>query len=409
MRDPRCDPTPAVEAPADSPAVARPATFAAPLAAGPRLPARTVEPATVSTCEALAPEWDELARRLAAPPHARPGWVVAWWRAFGEGRLEIHTLRRGGRLAALVPLVARAGALHGAANYHSPELALLAEDWSAATDLARRLYGALPRRLCVVPLDPAGRGAQALLRGAEEAGYRTLLRRHPSGPALELRGEWRQFEAGLSRNLVAYLRRSQRRLETAGALSIEIADGRAGLDALLEEAFAVEASGWKGEVGTAIASRGDTGRFYGEIARWAAPEGLLRLFFLRVAGRAVAMFLALVDNGVCHLLKGGYDPAFRRCSPGQLLMREVLEFAHAHGLARVEFHGGAEPYKLRWGGTARERARFEAFAPTVAGWLGWTVAARARPALGRWLGKRPDDPRRSAPDRRMTRYADGGG
>jgi CelD/BcsL family acetyltransferase involved in cellulose biosynthesis len=395
MRESRSELPPVVEAPADSPAVAGSAAFAAPLRAERRAPRAALRRNEVASLEELSTEWDELARRLAAPPHARPGWVGAWWRAFGEGRLEIHALRRGGRLAALVPMVARWGTLRGAANYHSPELALLAEDWSAATELARRLYAALPRRLSFVPLDPAGRSAQALLRGAEEAGYRVLLRRHASGPALEVQGDWPGFEAQLSRNHVGYLRRSQRRLERSGPLAIEVSRGGDHLDALLEEAFAVEASGWKGEVGTAIASRGDTGRFYGEIARWAAPEGLLRLYFLRVGGRAVAMFFALVQGGVCHLLKGGYDPAYRRCSPGQVLMREVIAAAHAHGLSRIEFHGGAEPYKLRWGGTPRERARLEAYAPTAAGWVGWALAAHARPALGRWFGRRAEEPRRS--------------
>jgi CelD/BcsL family acetyltransferase involved in cellulose biosynthesis len=69
-------------------------------------------------------------------------------------------------------------------------------------------------------------------------------------------------------------------------------------------------------------------------------------------------------------------------------MREVLAWAHVRGLKRVEFHGGAEPYKLRWGGTVRERARFEAFARGPAGWLAWSLAAHARPAIRRLLGRR---------------------
>ena len=37
----------------------------------------------------LAEEWDGLADRVGAAPWTRPGWVAAWWRAFGSGRLQI--------------------------------------------------------------------------------------------------------------------------------------------------------------------------------------------------------------------------------------------------------------------------------------------------------------------------------
>src|SRR5262249_41813831 len=43
----------------------------------------------------LAREWEELADRVQAVPWVRPGWVAAWWRAFGKGALEVLAVRRG--------------------------------------------------------------------------------------------------------------------------------------------------------------------------------------------------------------------------------------------------------------------------------------------------------------------------
>ncbi len=49
----------------------------------------------------------------------------------------------------------------------------------------------------------------------------------------------------------------------------------------------------------------------------------LRIAFLRIAGRPVAMQIAVERAQRLWLLKIGYDEEYARCSPGQLLMLEV--------------------------------------------------------------------------------------
>src|SRR5258706_7672137 len=88
----------------------------------------------------IASEWDDLAGRVSAAPYVRPGWVAAWWRAFGVGDLEIRTLRRDGRLAAVLPVSRRYGVLRSVTNYHTPHSGLLAEDCGAAAQLWRAVF-----------------------------------------------------------------------------------------------------------------------------------------------------------------------------------------------------------------------------------------------------------------------------
>ena len=114
---------------------------------------------------------------------------------------------------------------------------------------------------------------------------------------------------------------------------------------------------------------------------------MLRLFFLRVNGRPIAMVYALEDGDTCYLLKGGYDPAYRRHSPGTLLLHAVVSHCFAAGLSRIEFHGGAQPYKLLWTNSVHEQTRFEAFQPTSAGWLRWATLAYIRPAAKHMLSR----------------------
>jgi CelD/BcsL family acetyltransferase involved in cellulose biosynthesis len=298
----------------------------------------------VNAFAGLVSEWDELADRCAAPPFLRAGWFEAWWRAFGRGRLTLLALRRDERLAAVGAFARRSGRLSALANVHSPFFALLGEDDDAERALARAIYAQPARQVAMafVPrapwLEDAGPGAGRLL-------IWTPLQR---SPYVRLSGDFAEFEASLSKRFVTDIRRRRRALGREGAISLEVVDERERVDALLEEAFNLESSGWKDARGTAITSREDTRTFYTEVARWAADAGFLRLVFLRLDGRAIAFEYAFDDGRSWWFLKGGVDPALKRFAPGKLLAHGLIERAYEHGLQTFEFLGADEPWKRDW-------------------------------------------------------------
>lgn len=337
----------------------------------------------VST-ERLAQEWDDFAARTGAL-FIRPGWVAAWWRAFGVGELRLRVLRKDGQLVALIPVASDRGVIRSVTNYHTPEFGMLAEDNEAAVELARSLFAGRPRRVSIAALNPVGASFEAFRRAAGSVGYKVVVRPFQRSPYLEIAGDWTDYESRLRPSLIADVRRSRRRLAVLGKVSVEVVDGRERLEALLDEAFAVEASGWKSARGTAIQSRANVRRFYTEVARWAVARNMFRLFFLRLDHRPVAMYYALEERGVWHLLKGGYDEDYRRFSPGKQLMHAVVRHCFSAGSSRVEFHGDADPYKLEWTVSVREQQRFEAFARSPAGQIAWAARAFGRPAARRVL------------------------
>jgi hypothetical protein len=69
----------------------------------------------------------------------------------------------------------------------------------------------------------------------------------------------------------------------------------------------------------------------------------LRIAFLRVDRRAIAMQLAIESGGAWWLFKIGFDESFARCSPGSLLMHTIGHAARS-GLARYELLGEVEPW-----------------------------------------------------------------
>lgn len=334
--------------------------------------------------DSLAPDWEELADRTQAAPWLRPGWISAWWSAFGRGRLAILALRRDGRLVGLLPLVRRRGALLSPTNWHTPAFGPLAEDEEAERSLAEIALADPPRRLSLGFLPP-GTALGALQAEAARKECRVLARTLQRSPYVALDGDWEGYLDRLDGKFLRELRRRRRRLDERGGLELDVVTEPERVDAALEESFAVELASWKGSAGTAIGSRPETRRFYSDVARWAAARGSLRLGFLRAGGAPVAFQLGVEDGGAYYLLKTGYDPAFHEHGPGVLIVYEMLARAFESGLASYEFLGSDAPWKRAWTDSTRPLLLFQAFAPTLAGAVDWAAFAYGRPLAKRAL------------------------
>jgi CelD/BcsL family acetyltransferase involved in cellulose biosynthesis len=338
--------------------------------------------------EPLAGDWSALADRVRAAPWLRPEWMDAWWRAFGRGSMRVLTLTHNNRLVAAVPLERRNGSLASTSNWHTPAFSVLAEDGGAASELMRAAFAVGARRvtLSFVPADDPS--LPACVSAGRAAGYRFIVRSLERSPYVIADGDWDAYVSRRPAKLLRELGRRRRRLEEQGSLMLEVADGTERLDPLLEEGFRVEAAGWKGKNGTAIASQPATRGFYSDVARWAADRGWLRLAFLRLDARAIAFDFTLEVEGIHYLLKTGYDETYRAFAPGMIIRQEMLSRAFSVGLSRYEFLGDHADWKLEWAERSRELDLVQGFAPSALGVIDWAAFAFGRPLTKRALAWR---------------------
>jgi CelD/BcsL family acetyltransferase involved in cellulose biosynthesis len=335
--------------------------------------------------EPLAAEWDELVDRTTRMPWVRPGWIAAWWQAFGRGRLELLVAWRAGCLVGMLPLERHGGRIGSATNPHSHGFCLLAEDDTVRRALADALMRRPARQVTLRYLPPDGAGLAEAREAARAAGRLLVIRPMLRSPYIPIDGDWPAYTRVLSSHRLRGIRRQRRRLERLGRLAVDVQDGRERLDQLLAEGWQVEASGWKGQRGTAVASRSDGLGFYQAVARWAAARGCLRLAFLRLDGCPLGFDFSLEDNGVHYLLKTGYDARWRAYGPGVLLRYEMLARAFTLRLDRYELLGADDSWKADWTDQAHELIALQAFTPSPAGLVDWTAWAYGQPVAKRML------------------------
>jgi CelD/BcsL family acetyltransferase involved in cellulose biosynthesis len=157
---------------------------------------------------------------------------------------------------------------------------------------------------------------------------------------------------------------------------VECHDGRENLPALLSEGFGLELRGWKGRQGTAVLSRPRTEQFYRAAAEWAAQAGILRLYSLRLDGRAIAFACQIEQRGVMYGVKKAYDEEFREYGPGLLLVSRLLADACRRPEVRLfEWQGQDEPHKLEFASGVRRQLHLQLFSRGVAGGVERGLAA----------------------------------
>jgi CelD/BcsL family acetyltransferase involved in cellulose biosynthesis len=338
----------------------------------------------ISDIDSVEGEWAALAAAGEPLPFLHPGWFLAWWRAFGDGRLTLLTLRRDGELAAVLPLRRSGGVLGSPTNWDSDVYGVVAIDGAARRELLAGLFDLRPRRIDLSFLERARPEPDEL--AAVAGGYSLSSRTILESPFLDhtrYRG-WNAYWEGLPAKLRSNVRRARRKLEELGRVEFELLDDPGErLDELLRTGFAVEASGWKGEKGTAIESVEETLRFYRDAAGWAAARGLLRIAFLRLDRRPIAFSYGLETPETQFLLKLGVEAEFAKAGLGLILSAEMVEHGFAARLGRTEFMGAADPYKMRWADQTRELIRLQAFAPGPFG-----AASRLVQNQGRAVAKR---------------------
>lgn len=342
----------------------------------------------VTNVEALTPaledEWESLAVRTGASPFLRPGYLAVWRGAFGGTAPELVTARRGPELVGAIAIVRRRGRVEPPGNFETPAVGIVSSDTAAEAAIVREMLSAAWREVRLDHLPDSG-GLRPLLEAeAVRSGFRVVTQVGMRSPVVDTRDGWDEYWASRSRNLRHNVERCRRRADEMGGVALEVlAPGRPGdgLDALLDDVFAVEGSGWKTREGTAIVNDPTTRLYYTTLARWAASEGWLRLSFLRVGDRIAASCLSVEAHGTHYALKIGYDEGFRRISPGHLVLHGLIRRTFGTGLRRFDFAGHDEAYKLSWATSVDEHRVVTLFPRTVPGRLAHRLRrARVRAA-----------------------------
>jgi Acetyltransferase (GNAT) domain len=305
----------------------------------------SVELRSLSSCRLLLGEWRELQSRcLEANAFAAPEIMMSAAQHLPAAQPPVAlVLRNNQQLLGIIALESARlpilpGALHSYVTPYHPVGVPLIDRRHAATVINRTL------QWCADQAEPLGSisGDTLGLAGIIwhklplDGAFAALLRQiaSQSGRDLQVLDAYERpilmagavsgtGDAVSSVRLRHKLRRLRRRLDAAGTVRFVEATARAHVNQALETLMVLEAAGWKGKRGTAMAQNARISCFMRSAMRQMAERGQVIIFTMLSGETPVAAALILETQGTCFCFKIAHDPAFAKYSPGMILAEEV--------------------------------------------------------------------------------------
>lgn len=346
---------------------------------------------------ALKPVWDQVLERSQVDhPFVTHEWISAWWDNFQHsGTPYILTVHDGSSITAIAPLMLDHGKmygypirrLHGMGNVYSERFELLLGDrpHEAAQALCAYLK-AHAGSWDVLELRQVPAGSPTLSRLAEVAEREgCFVGRWPSteSPFVAVGGSWDHYYKGRKKVHRADMRKRMANLEQHGEIRMEVVHSDEHFDKDFADALRLESSAWKGAQGTAIESAVESKAFYRAVLTMAAHNKWLRLYFLTVGGKRIAVRIALLLHNKLYMLKSGYDPQYAPFSPSHLLCDKMLREAWDMQYTEADFLGNAERWKLSWSNGVRPHFYLFLFPRRPVPWLLYQLKFVVLPRLRR--------------------------
>jgi CelD/BcsL family acetyltransferase involved in cellulose biosynthesis len=279
--------------------------------------------------------WRSLAERAIEPNgYYLPDWELAV-NATAPGRTDASALSawRDGRLIGLMPVVALSRvsqiplpALASAHPYGTLCTPLLdgdkAEDAAIGLMQAARDAGTRALLLREVALDGAAMKAfGSVLRGE---GLRSrVLSWHPRASLDATRDADELLHEALSGKKLKELRRQRHRLAEHGDVRFDVARSPEAVASALETFLKLEASGWKGQRGTALVQVDGDAAFIRRATKALAELGQCEIVTLFAGDAPVASGIVLRHQTRAFFFKIGVDARFAKYSPGVQLTLDL--------------------------------------------------------------------------------------
>jgi CelD/BcsL family acetyltransferase involved in cellulose biosynthesis len=302
-------------------------------------------------------------------------WLTSWWRHLKNDR-TLHVIevrddtRPNGRLIGLAPLMNAGGRLEfmGTGTAGSDYLDLIARRGSEdaiveavasqleATGLNLRLSHVLPGSL--------------VLRLAERLntrGYRIFKRPLNVCPFMPLPSSWDAFLATLGKRHRENVRRRIRKLPEGAQFELTQTE-----EQLLENfprLIELHNERWDTRGGSDALQTAGMKAFHEDFTRLALQCGWLRLFVLKIEGRAAAAVYAFSRKGKALYYQAGISPKYSDLSLGLVALALAIKHAIEEGATEYDFLHGDEGYKSLWASDKRELLLLEAYPASLKGRL----------------------------------------
>ncbi len=331
----------------------------------------------------LRKEWNELADQM-ENPLLRHEWTVSAANFFfTDDEIYFFVYRKQGQICAIAPLV-KVGKgfrarllLIGFLHLYEPADFLYRNEESLEILMAAIARQGYPIVFPRIPL-----GSPILGFGIWKTQNRLINARiigQSNSQFLDINSNWDVFYRDLTSKNRNDLSRAHKKAATIGSVDFEVCQvDQHTNDHYFQDFLSVELNSWKVKNGNAISNTTKLRSFFEAFTSQASKDNHLYYAYMKIDGQLVAAQLFTIQYDRLWIFKITHDERLGSCSPGALLMCEVVRFAFENKLSGIEFLGFSEPWLNKWATGHRFHMDF-AYSPlSLAGLVDRSRGVKAR-------------------------------
>ena len=305
--------------------------------------------------DSIAWEWECILPHTGANTiFITPWWQQLWWNRYGDddAELEILSIRDGGTLLGIAPLMTRGDTLSFLGDtdlfdYHDFLVREGSEDTFYNT-LWQHIESMDWQKMELKSLRESSETLHRFPAFAQTSGWTATVTDEDVSPFADLDASWDEYVAGLRKKDRHELRRKLRRLNNGNEASQYAFDDPGEIANAMPEFFRLMRAS-RPDKDDFLTS--DREQFFSELAQELSSRDQFRLFFLEINDIRVASCICFDYNGSYLLYNSGYDPEYSSLSVGLLNKALCIQDAIESGKSKFDFLRGDERYKYNLGGT----------------------------------------------------------
>lgn len=331
----------------------------------------------------LAEDWHDLFQRTGCDNvFLSFDWMETWWRHWGNNQnlLVIVVRRSSGQLVAVAPLYVRRSplrqlipsALSFLASKHvgSDHLSVLVEEDCQKPCLQgiarfinahRTEWGFIEfgESEAEFPMMMQLRQELVATGMTEQAAIASVC------PYAVLPRSFEQYLASLSSNMRYNFRRRKRALEREGSFKFVSLQSEGDVLSRFQDLIRLHRLRFDHQNKRSSFIAPAVQRFHADVLKRFLARGWARLFFLEIAGTAVAALYGFSIGKKFLFYQSGMDPSWSRLSVGLVMMGCSIEEAIRCGHTEFDFLRGDEAYKFQWANGVRYTFTLRFFDPRI--------------------------------------------
>lgn len=330
----------------------------------------------VNTAEefaALEPHWNEiLLGSEAANVQSTFEWLHTWWKHFGQkSQLFIIVAEDdGGEILGIAPLM-----IHSVGKFYRNlmkfrRLAFLGVGFTDYADFIirsrraevlraffdiiyenRRMWDEvnLKQLNSLSPHIPILQNGYVDLTLRSKNKIRKFFEQKTELLYVDTTGEFSDYTKSLPEKLRKDLQKCMRDAEKTGSLELKVFDAMD--NSILKDILRINRQ--RNRINGRRSMFLDRNRyaFINEVLPLLAKQGWLKIFLQQLDGKTIAYGIAFSFKNAIYYWNTSYDLDYSKCSPGKIIMYEMIRYCYENGYKKLDMMAGGEEYKFRWTST----------------------------------------------------------